>query len=93
MYDMNPNPKPSRNPKVKEIYIGQRAGWGKKNCSSSLLLTALTIMGICNVRAHLTTASMMDGQTLLDTLMRMWPIYCLQIFEKKQMSKPNINVN
>ncbi len=67
MYDVNPNPKPSRNAKVNKIYIGQRAGWGKKNCSSSLVLTALTTMGICNVRAHLTTASMMDGQTLVNT--------------------------
>jgi hypothetical protein len=30
MYVMNPNPKPSRNAKVKKIYIRQRAGWGKK---------------------------------------------------------------
>jgi hypothetical protein len=65
MYDVNPNPKPSRNAKVNKIYIGQRAGWGKKNYSSSLVLTALTTMGIS--KAHLTTASMMDGQTLVDT--------------------------
>ncbi len=31
------------------------------------MLIALTTMGTCNVRAHLTTTSMMDGQTLLNT--------------------------
>jgi len=28
---------------------GQRADWEKANCSSSLVLTALTTMGTCNV--------------------------------------------
>jgi hypothetical protein len=29
---------------------GQRADWEKGNCSSTLVLTALTTMGKCNVR-------------------------------------------
>lgn len=29
--------------------MGQGADWGKKNCSNTLVLTALTTMGICNM--------------------------------------------
>jgi purine nucleoside permease len=39
----------SRNAEVKKM--GQRADYGKQNCSRTHVLTALTTMGICNVRA------------------------------------------
>ncbi len=39
----------SRNAEVKKM--GQRANYGKRNCSRTHVLTALTTMGICNVKA------------------------------------------
>jgi hypothetical protein len=39
----------SRNAKVKKM--GQRADYGKHNCSRTHVLIALTTMGICNVTA------------------------------------------
>ncbi len=39
----------SRNAEVKKM--GQRADYGKHNCSRTHVLTALTTMGICNVKA------------------------------------------
>jgi hypothetical protein len=72
--------------------MGQKANWGKKNCDSTLVLIALTTMGIRNVKpkfdpqnvnSYLKVLHVMSKQNIYNKVKQNWVILLLTNYSKK----------